>query len=248
MEKMYPPVVNSPKTELTELITDTQTEITVANASVLLQGEGIAVLGNGDAAETITYTSVEDSVLKGCVRGYEGIARAWPVGTRVARNFTAADFRAVQNNIESHEDRLLDIATQPRAEYASNADKALPASTWLSPNWNIKKTDNNNFITSPDLETVTIRTSGVYLIQAIIGVSSYAGGIRNIKVIKNGTEDIGYNSGAPGSSYTSRNNITAIAYLNALETFKVQVFQDTGTELTLSSGVCRLSIIKISPP
>ncbi|WP_258012503.1 hypothetical protein [Paenibacillus sp. F4] len=105
MEKMYPPVVNSPKTELTELITDTQTEITVANASVLLQGEGIAVLGNGDAAETITYTSLEDNVLKGCVRGFEGVARAWPTGTRIARNFTAADWRAVINNIQAlHEE------------------------------------------------------------------------------------------------------------------------------------------------
>ncbi|MCV9947798.1 hypothetical protein [Paenibacillus sp. BT-177] len=102
---MYPPVVNSPKTELTELITDKQTEITVANASVLLQGEGIAVLGNGDAAETITYTSVEDNVLKGCVRGFEGVARAWPVGTRIARNFTAADWRAAINNIQAlHEE------------------------------------------------------------------------------------------------------------------------------------------------
>ncbi|WP_418026222.1 hypothetical protein [Paenibacillus sp. JJ1722] len=101
MEKMYPPVVNSPKTELTELITDTQTEITVANASVLLQGEGIAVLGNGDAAETIIYTSVQDDVLKGCVRGFEGLARAWPVGTRIARNFTAADWRAATNNIKA---------------------------------------------------------------------------------------------------------------------------------------------------
>ncbi|MBE0343957.1 phage tail protein, partial [Paenibacillus sp. 28ISP30-2] len=99
MEKMYPPVVNSPKTELAELITDTQTEITVANASVLLPGEGIAVLGNGDVAETITYTSVEDNVLKGCVRGFEGVARAWPVGTRVARNFTASAFRSVQKNM-----------------------------------------------------------------------------------------------------------------------------------------------------
>ncbi|WP_416381834.1 hypothetical protein [Paenibacillus polymyxa] len=99
MEKMYPPVVNSPKTELTELITDKQTEITVANASVLLQGEGIAVLGNGDVAETITYASVEGNVLKGCVRGFEGVTRAWPVGTRISRNFTAADWNAAQNNI-----------------------------------------------------------------------------------------------------------------------------------------------------
>ncbi|MMZ58869.1 Phage tail fiber repeat protein [compost metagenome] len=117
---MYPPVVNSPKTELTELITETQTEITVANASVLLPGEGIAVLGNGDVAETITYTSVEENVLKGCVRGFEGVARAWPVGTRVARNFTAADFKAVQANIEELEGEVAAVSV--------TATAALPAS------------------------------------------------------------------------------------------------------------------------
>ncbi|MMZ48455.1 hypothetical protein D1872_101250 [compost metagenome] len=115
MEKMYPPVVNSPKTELTELITDKQTEITVANASVLLQGEGIAVLGNGDAAETITYTSVEDNVLKGCVRGFEGVARAWPVGTRVARNFTAYDHVAFKGNIEELGKEVADAAAAAAA-------------------------------------------------------------------------------------------------------------------------------------
>ncbi|WP_411722742.1 hypothetical protein [Paenibacillus peoriae] len=110
---MYPPVVNSPKTELTELVTDTQTEITVADASVLLQGEGIAVLGNGDAAETITYTSVEDNLLKGCVRGFEGVARAWPVGTRIARNFTAADWRAAIKNIQALHDESSSESRKP---------------------------------------------------------------------------------------------------------------------------------------
>lgn len=130
MEKMYPPVVNSPKTELTELITDKQTEITVANASVLLQGEGIAVLGNGDAAETITYTSVEDNVLKGCVRGFEGVARAWPVGTRIARNFTAADWRAAINNIQAlHEEASSEsrkpITLQPGVQIVKTDKQAL---------------------------------------------------------------------------------------------------------------------------
>ncbi|URJ42226.1 hypothetical protein [Paenibacillus polymyxa] len=110
---MYPPVVNSPKTELTELITDTQTEIAVADASVLLQGEGIAVLGNGDAAETIIYTSVEDNVLKECTRGFEGVARAWPVGTRIARNFTAADWRAAINNIQALHDESSSESRKP---------------------------------------------------------------------------------------------------------------------------------------
>ncbi|WP_432421722.1 pyocin knob domain-containing protein [Paenibacillus peoriae] len=131
MEKMYPPVVNSPKTELAELITDMQTEITVANAAVLLQGEGIAVLGNGDVAETITYTSVEENVLKGCVRGYESVARAWPVGTRIARNFTAADFRAVQGNITEIDEKVTDL-TATVAEKTQNASLTKKGVTQLS--------------------------------------------------------------------------------------------------------------------
>ncbi|MGG1673328.1 pyocin knob domain-containing protein [Paenibacillus sp. NRS-1783] len=131
MEKMYPPVVNSPKTELAELITDTQTEITVANASVLLQGEGIAVIGNGDVAETITYTSVEENVLKGCVRGFEGLARAWPVGTRIARNFTAADFRAVQGNVTEIDEKVTDLSVTV-AEKTQNASLTKKGVTQLS--------------------------------------------------------------------------------------------------------------------
>ncbi|WP_336078571.1 pyocin knob domain-containing protein [Paenibacillus sp. 203] len=128
---MYPPVVNSPKTELAELITDTQTEITVANAAVLLQGEGIAVLGNGDVAETITYTSVEENILKGCVRGYEGVARAWPVGTRIARNFTAADFRAVQGNVTEIDEKVTDLSATV-AEKTQNASLTKKGVTQLS--------------------------------------------------------------------------------------------------------------------
>ncbi|QYK62580.1 right-handed parallel beta-helix repeat-containing protein [Paenibacillus sp. S25] len=106
MEKMYAPVANSPRTELAEIITATQTEIKVTNAAVLLQGEGIAVVGNGDVAETITYTSIEDNTLKGCIRGFEGVARAWASGAVVARNFTASDLRAVQKNIGAIDDKL----------------------------------------------------------------------------------------------------------------------------------------------
>ncbi|GAS82385.1 hypothetical protein [Paenibacillus amylolyticus] len=106
MRKMYPAIVNSPKTELTAAITQAQTDISVTDTSVLLPGEGIAVIGNGETAETITYTSVEGNTLKGCLRGYQGIAQAWTPGTRVARNFAAADWDAARENIMELADRL----------------------------------------------------------------------------------------------------------------------------------------------
>lgn len=106
MEKMYRGITNSPKTELVALIAETDTEIEVADSSVLLANEGIAVIGNGDVAETIKYTEVDGNILKGCIRGYEGSARSWTAGTRVARNFTAGDWNTAIDNIEGLYDRV----------------------------------------------------------------------------------------------------------------------------------------------
>lgn len=103
MQKMYPAVVNSPKTELVAAITETDAEIEVADISVLLQSEGLVVIGNGEGAETVKYTSVEGNVLKGCIRGFQGVAKPWAVGTRLARNFTAYDHDAFKWNIEAHD-------------------------------------------------------------------------------------------------------------------------------------------------
>lgn len=113
MEKMYRGVTNSPKTELVALITETDTEIEVNDISVLLPNEGVAVIGNGDVAETVKYLEVEGNVLKGCIRGYEGIARSWTAGTRVARNFAASDWNTAIDNIEGLYGRFDDEKTVP---------------------------------------------------------------------------------------------------------------------------------------
>lgn len=133
MQTMYPAVVNSPKTELVVAITETDAEIEVADVSVLLQPEGLAVIGNGEGAETIKYSTVEGNILKGCIRGFQGTAKPWGAGTRLARNFTAYDHDAFKANIEQHEtaisaleDRLdtsdtVDITLQPGLQVVNAA-------------------------------------------------------------------------------------------------------------------------------
>lgn len=98
-KKMYPGVVNSPATELAANITATQTTIAVLSVAGLLETDGIATIGIGDSAETITYASVSGTTLQGCVRGFQGTARAWSAATRVARNFTAYDHDTFRFNI-----------------------------------------------------------------------------------------------------------------------------------------------------
>lgn len=136
MQTMYPAVVNSPKTELVVAITETDTEIEVADVSVLLQPEGLAVIGNGEGAETIKYTEVEGNLLKNCIRGFQGTAKPWGAGTRLARNFTAYDHDAFMSNIEQHgtaisalEGRLdtadtVDITLQPGLQVVDAAKDA----------------------------------------------------------------------------------------------------------------------------
>ncbi|MGP0583710.1 hypothetical protein [Paenibacillus timonensis] len=120
MQTMYPAVVNSPKTELVVAITATDTEIEVTDVSVLLQPEGLAVIGNGEGAETIKYADVDGNILKDCIRGFQGTAKPWGAGTRLARNFTGYDHDVFKANIEQHEtaitaleDRLDNADTDP---------------------------------------------------------------------------------------------------------------------------------------
>lgn len=123
MQKMFEAVVNSPKTELVVAITEVDTEIEVSDSSVLLQPEGLAVIGNGEGAETIKYTEVDGNVLKGCIRGFQGTAKPWAAGTRLARNFTAYDHDAFKANIEQHDTDI--TALSDRLDTAENVPVTL---------------------------------------------------------------------------------------------------------------------------
>lgn len=106
MQPMYPGIVNSPQTELASAIDDEQTTIPLLDASVLPPPPNLATLGTGEDAETILYTGVEGHTLTGVVRGFQGTARAWSTGTKVARRFTAYDWDSARQNIEDHETRI----------------------------------------------------------------------------------------------------------------------------------------------
>ncbi len=99
---MYPPQVNSPQTSLTAGINAVQTSITVVDGSLLPAAPNILVLGDGNDAETILYTSKAGNLLSGITRGFQGTAKAFAPGTNVARYFTAYDQEAIQGNISGH--------------------------------------------------------------------------------------------------------------------------------------------------
>ncbi len=100
LSEMYPAKNNSPKTSLSAAATASSTSITVSDASVFPDAPNLAVIGTEVDAEIIKYTSKSGNKLSGVTRGINGTtAKAWPVGTNIARNFTAYDHELFRNNI-----------------------------------------------------------------------------------------------------------------------------------------------------
>lgn len=115
MLEMYAPMVNSPITELATAIDDTQTTIEVVDGSKLPDAPNLAMIGLGEDTETILYTEKNGNVLSGVTRGFQGVAKAWPQGTRVARFFSAYDHNAFMQNIlglkQAHDAHLAEKVT-----------------------------------------------------------------------------------------------------------------------------------------
>ncbi|NLO37918.1 MAG: hypothetical protein GX115_00305 [Ruminiclostridium sp.] len=111
METMYKGNINGPTTMLTSTISATATSITVQNGSVLPDAPNIAVIGSGNAAETIVYGAKSGNTLNLVTRGFEGSPLPWPANTEVVRRFTAYDYNALVDNIQMLKAQIDNINT-----------------------------------------------------------------------------------------------------------------------------------------
>ena len=78
----------------------------VTDISAFPEAPSYATIGTDEGGETILYAAKTDAALSGCPRGIEGAAQAWQSGTTIARNFTNADFAAIQKNIRQQKEEL----------------------------------------------------------------------------------------------------------------------------------------------
>jgi len=134
MQTMYPGQANSPQTELSAAIDSTQTTIPVLNASALPSAPNLVTIGIDDTAETVKYTGKSGNDLTGCVRGFQGAAKGWSAGTKLARNFTAYDYDALRQNVEESaplaSPTLTGIVTAPHFKSTNNTGRNFTASDW----------------------------------------------------------------------------------------------------------------------
>ena len=100
LAKMYPPQANTPETSLSGALTAAGTTVNVVDGTMLPDAPNLLTIGaDGSTAETVLMTAKSGNVLT-VVRGQDGTtARAWSAGDVIGRYFTAADQKAMQDNI-----------------------------------------------------------------------------------------------------------------------------------------------------
>lgn len=99
-QTMYPAIVNSPQTEINGAIDSIVTTITVLDGTALPAAPNLVVIGTDESAETVLYSGKSINDLTGCTRGFQGTAKAWGSGAKVARYLTAYDIDTQKGNIE----------------------------------------------------------------------------------------------------------------------------------------------------
>ncbi|MCY9760432.1 hypothetical protein M5X06_12965 [Paenibacillus alvei] len=121
MKPMYPAVINSPGTELAADITSSATEITVLSALGLPSAPNLLTIGSDETAETVRYTKVDGTKLS-VERAFQGVAKSWSTGTKVARYFTAYDHDTFMGNIGDLDARLSNTSYLVYFVDAANGD------------------------------------------------------------------------------------------------------------------------------
>src|SRR5690554_1744621 len=123
-KNMYPGMVNSPETTTTNNINESDTIIYVLDPARVPTPPNLMTLGTGTNAETVKVTEINDSAIT-VERGFQGIAKSWPAGTVIARNFTEYDYGALKENIEDLEaNKETPAGAQAKAEAAAGAVQA----------------------------------------------------------------------------------------------------------------------------
>ena len=101
LEQMYTPQAFSPQTTLSQDIGASDTRIYVASVNVFPTPPTLATIGTDAAsAETVKITAKGTNFID-VQRGLLGTAKSWTTNSVIARNFSAADQTAIQNNINT---------------------------------------------------------------------------------------------------------------------------------------------------
>lgn len=99
MKAMYTGKVNSPKATLSAAVGAGDVALDFDTSILANETPNLCIIGSDEDAETVLYTAKTATSISGVTRGFQGVARAWPTGTPVYRNFTEYDYAALVDNV-----------------------------------------------------------------------------------------------------------------------------------------------------
>ena len=99
--------------------------------------------------------------------------------------------------------------------------------------------------TSTNNTRLTAKSNGVYLITGTAGFSANTTANRELTIMKNGSDNIGFHRRSYNSSSAAFVTITTIAKLNVDDYIELQAYQNSGSTLNILTGV-RFSMVKLS--
>ena len=101
LEQMYTPQAFSPQTALSQDIGASDTRIYVASVNVFPTPPTLATIGTDAASAETVKIAAKGTNFIDVQRGLLGTAKSWTTNSVIARNFSAADQTAIQNNINT---------------------------------------------------------------------------------------------------------------------------------------------------
>lgn len=127
LDTMYPAQSNTPENSIVSDISETDTQITVLNGSLLPAAPNILVLGaDTTTSETVLMTSKRGNIIT-VERGYDNTTPLpWIGGTLIGRFFCAADQDAMQNNIKK-----LNSEIETKAAVSVTVPVIIPFNGWI---------------------------------------------------------------------------------------------------------------------
>lgn len=109
-QTMYEGIANSPSTQLSIAINESDTIITVVDSMVFPSAPNLLVIGYDKInPETCLYTNINGNQIT-IQRATEGIAQSFEIGTKISRLFTAKDYNTMVNNIRDLNNKQVAIS------------------------------------------------------------------------------------------------------------------------------------------
>ena len=163
---------------------------------------------------------------------------------------TATDVTGAVKEINDKVAKLQNIVTCSYGISAEfNITKSDSSAIYSDIPWDKKIIDSDSFIDQTDNTKIVIPEEGFYLVQCSVTWQGHSDGTRILRLTKNSTDIIAYDSSKSADFAATRQNISILHYFNANETLVVSACHNCTEDLKLmlDNSNCnpRLNIYKL---